>query len=61
MNVGDKVTYVGVNKKEHGIIKRVCEDSTHYFVVYNCGGEWDKYMDYTAAKTAKMDLELGWI
>lgn len=61
MNVGDKVTYVTDYKKEHGIIKSVCEESSHYFVVYNCGGEWDNYMNYTAAKTAKCDLVEGWV
>ena len=26
------------------------------FVVYNCGGNWDKYMDYTAASTHPKSL-----
>lgn len=60
MKIGDKVTYVGHNKLEYGIIKSLCESSSHYFVVYNCGGEWDNYMNYTAARTKKSDLVEGW-
>jgi hypothetical protein len=59
-NKGDKVTYVTPYKKERGIVKRVSDDK-HTFVVYHCGGEWDKYDDYTAARTENKDLVKGWI
>jgi hypothetical protein len=58
--IGDKVTYIGITKKEHGIIKSMCDDGRHCFVVYNCNGEWYKYIDYTAIKTNKSDLTNGW-
>lgn len=30
------------------------------FVVYNCGGDWDNYKNYTSAKTNVRDLLHGW-
>ena len=58
---GDKVTYVTPYKQEHGIIKGNCNDANFVFVVYNCGGEWDNYMNYTGASTRRKDLIKGWI
>ena len=58
-NIGDRVTYNPGYKKEHGVVKSVASDG-NYFVVYNCGGEWEHYHDYTAAKTPADDLYYGW-
>mgnify|MGYP000878768508 CR=1 FL=1 len=57
---GDKVTYVTPYKFEYGIVKRV-SDAEHTFVVYNCDDNWDKYQEYTAARTRNTDLKRGWI
>ena len=57
--IGEKVTYVTPYKKEKGIVKSI-SDAENTFVVYNCGGEWDNYKDYTAARTSNKDLIKGW-
>ena len=63
--VGDKVHYIRDKspfpKAENGIIKNFGSEPTKYFVVYNCGGEWDNYKEYTAALTDGNDLKKGWI
>lgn len=60
--VGEHVHYVPVvGKKENGIVKSLCEDHEYVFVVYNCAGEWDRYHEYTAARTNVNDLHIGWI
>lgn len=60
MDKGDKVTYVADHgKMEHGIIKRK-RDEDHFFVVYNCAGNWDQIENYTAALTHRRDLVEGW-
>lgn len=56
---GTKVTYRTPHKKEHGIVKRIA-DKDHVFVVYNCNDKWEKYYNYTAAKTRIKDLKVGW-
>ena len=67
MKPGDKVTYVPdymANNPamwEHGIIKRETPDGNGFFVVYNCGGNWEDYKSYTAASTNKRDLKNGWL
>lgn len=61
---GDKVTYVPSYEHapyQKGVVKSVHEDGKHCFVVYNCGGDWENYQDYTAAKTANKYLTKGWI
>ena len=60
MEAGQKVTYVSHGKTEHGIVKGV-SGAEHMFVVYHCGGNWEKYVDYTAARTRTADLVPGWI
>jgi hypothetical protein len=57
--IGDKVTYSDGYKKEKGIIKSI-RDHNNMFVVYHCGGEWNRYADYTAALTRTCDLKPGW-
>ena len=56
---GDHVTYVTPVNTERGIVKSVPDDE-HAFVVYNCAGEWDRYQEYTAARTRVDDLKPGW-
>lgn len=61
--VGDKVHYQPEhygNRFENGIVKEVRPGDDGCFVVYNCAGRWDKYFDYTAAKTNYRDLKPGW-
>lgn len=60
---GDKVHYAPAHYKEeqfeNGIVKSIAPNGG-VFVVYNCGGEWDKFMNYTAANTSLTDLVIGW-
>lgn len=51
--------YKADDRFENGIVKRVSESGA-VFVVYNCGGEWDRFEDFTAANTAPRDLFMGW-
>lgn len=57
---GDSVRYCPSHGgEEKGVVKSV-DDKGFCFVVYNCGGEWHKYEDYTAARTNPNDLKKGW-
>ena len=65
MKVGDKVRYqpehYGEDRCENGIVKEVRDDVTDaVWVVYNCADQWDRYFDYTSAKTHLRDLKMGW-
>lgn len=56
---GDKVTYRPTHgPMEFGIVKRTTE--VWVFVVYKCGSNWDRFMDYTAAATDPKELTKGW-
>lgn len=63
---GTLVRYVPQHYKaednwENGVVKTIKpEVKDGVWVVYNCGGEWSRYEEYTAAKTHLEDLELGW-
>lgn len=63
---GDAVTYIPFPDAERsiwekGIVKATMEEGDEYvWVVYKCGNNWDKYSDYTAAKTHITDLKFGW-
>ena len=66
MKKGDKVHYIPFEgcdetQMENGIVKRETPDKTGAFVVYNCGGDWDNYENYTAASTNFRDLKPGWV
>jgi hypothetical protein len=61
MKRGDRVTYVSVGKVEVGIVKSLCDDPDFVFVVYHCGGDWEHFDNYTAARTRIGDLVLGWV
>ncbi len=63
--VGDHVRYqpdhYGPDEYENGIVKEVRENvDDAVWVVYNCAGEWDRYREYTSAKTQLIDLKPGW-
>lgn len=58
--VGQYVFYVPSHgREENGIVKSITEHGV--FVVYNCGGDWENYQDYTAANTNPRDLRFGWV
>jgi len=58
---GAKVRYSpSYGDEERGIIKNFSEDEKHAFVVYHCGGNWNDYKNYTAARTNHSDLKRGW-
>jgi hypothetical protein len=63
LKVGSKVYYQSPhsNKWENGIVKEI-PDNTNLAVrvVYNCGGDWDNYKDYTSALTDLRNLKPGW-
>ena len=65
-SVGDYVHYEPDHYKEmgmfeNGIVKEVREDvDDAVWVVYNCGGEWLRYKEFTAAKTYLSDLKKWW-
>jgi hypothetical protein len=59
--VGQKVTYVAPGvKKQKGIIKKLLPGQPVAWVVYNCGGDWENYQNYTASLTSLKNLEAGW-
>lgn len=57
---GQKVTYKTSYKEEKGIVKSLSHDEEYAFVVYHCGGDWENYQNYTAARTRFKDLKEGW-
>jgi hypothetical protein len=65
LKVGDKVRYqpehYGENQWENGVVKEIPRHTTDSVrVVYNCGGEWHRYQEYTSALTCLTDLKVGW-
>ncbi len=65
LKVGDKVHYqpdhYGKDKWENGMVKEIPEHTNDAVrVVYNCGGNWDEFENYTSALTNLRDLKLGW-
>ena len=65
LEVGNKVHYqpahYNITEWENGIVKEIRDyipDAV--WVVYKCAGNWDRYMDYTSAKTNLRDLNFGW-
>lgn len=59
----DKVHYKPSHYKEdqyeNGIVKSIAPNGG-VLVVYNCGGDWANYMNYTAANTNPSDLHNDW-
>lgn len=66
VRIGDLVHYqpkhyIEIGRWENGVVKEIrqgCLDSM--WVVYNCGGNWGNFKEYTSAKTNLRDLKLGW-
>lgn len=61
LNKGDNVHYIAADGHiENGVVKEgnVFKDQSR--VVYNCGGEWHRYEEYTSALTHHRDLRKGW-
>ena len=63
---GDKVHWIpydGADRSlwENGIVKSFSDDGKIIFVVYHCGGEWDKFWNYTGCGTSSSELGRGWI
>ena len=52
---GKWVVYTGSNKREIGRIK--FRSGANMFVVYNCAGNWNRFMRYTGVYTPIKDLE----
>lgn len=65
LKCGDNVHYAPSHyrksgKYENGVVKSIAPNGG-VFVVYNCGGQWHKFMDYTAANTSPNDLFMEWM
>lgn len=65
LKIGDKVHYVRDNapegEYENGVVKEIPDHSKDSVrVVYNCGGEWNNFMNYTSALTRAENLRTGW-
>ena len=59
---GDKVYYTSPHgKTENGVVKSLSESGEAAFVVYNCGGDWANYENYTGAHTKLSHLAPGWV
>lgn len=62
IKIGTPVYYKpGYGRLENGIIKSFSSIADTVFVVYNCGGNWEDYQNYTAASTRIQDLYPGWV
>ena len=66
---GDKVFHIPFNEDneflyKNGIVKTILthknDVNDHVFVVYNCGGNWENYRDYTGTRTHIKELRKGW-
>jgi hypothetical protein len=65
IKIGDKVHYqpehYGHDKWENGMVKEIPNHTNDSIrVVYNCGGDWNNFKNYTSALTNIRDLKLGW-
>ena len=65
ISVGDRVYYQPDNyddgEWENGIVKEIPDHTSNAVrVVYNCGGNWHRFKDYTSALTNLRDLYSGW-
>ncbi|QQO97245.1 hypothetical protein M1M30_gp144 [Maribacter phage Colly_1] len=64
--IGSKVHYQpkhykAEDKWENGMVKEIPDHTnTSVRVVYNCGGEWSRFKEFTSALTNINDLYLGW-
>ena len=65
LQVGDEVHYQPShypdNRWENGLVKEVPKDMpSSVRVVYNCGGRWHRFKEYTSSLTNIRDLKPGW-
>jgi len=65
LKIGDKVCYQPSHYREdeweNGLVKEIPNFTNKSIrVVYNCGGDWDNFMDYTSALTNLRDLKPDW-
>ena len=65
LKVGQRVCYQPSHYEddefENGLIKEIPTHTNEAVrVVYNCGGDWKNYQNYTSALTNLRDLKLGW-
>jgi len=65
IKIGDTVCYQPTHFKEdeweNGMVKEIPDHTTTALrVVYNCGGNWKDFKNYTSALTDLSDLKLGW-
>lgn len=66
LKIGDKVHYTpfdgcDIALIENGMVKEIPDHTnTSIRVVYNCAGEWDRFMDFTSAMTPIDKLAIGW-
>lgn len=63
LEIGDKVCYTEPNSKktQNGKIKEIPDfTNSAVRVVYNCGGDWANFQEYTSQLTDIKDLTLGW-
>ena len=63
--IGDLVHYIPFDGcdallYENGVVKRLCDEDTHVFVVYHCADNWAHYQDYTGNRTNINQLKQGW-
>ena len=54
---GEKILY---DNKEKGIVKTNQTDTSFVFVVFNCGGDWENFENYTAQNTPTNKISKGW-
>lgn len=61
-HIGKKVHYTdSQGNKINGKIKaRHTTKRSVFFVVYDCGGNWEHFMNYQGVYTKAKDLTLGW-
>lgn len=63
IQVGDRVHYIGHLGAipENGMVKEIPDHTrTSIRVVYNCGGEWGRFKEFTSAMTPIDTLYDGW-
>lgn len=61
--IGQKIRYhsISTNKIEKGIVKSLDPVNNNVaYVVFNCGGDWENYQNYTAERCLISELFEGW-
>jgi hypothetical protein len=66
IKIGDRVHYTpfegcDTSLIENGMVKEVPEHTTTSIrVVFNCAGEWSRFLEYTSQLTPIARLEIDW-